>query len=169
MHAQRLIDRNGQVSFFSDAPLEDISALNRQAMAVIDFESGEVAVSMLIRGFQFEKSLMQEHFNENYMESDQFPKATFSGNLKEYDPMSLADGEIDTRLEVSGELTIHGVTKPLTAQVSFKSEDDIIYAEVKFQVRVADHDIDIPTLVIKNIAEVVDVTAKFHFNRNQNP
>ncbi len=164
LFSQRLIDREGKVTFYSKAPLEDIEAINRQAMAAIDGEKGEVAVTMLMRGFEFEKSLMQEHFNENYMESAKYPKATFIGTIKDYEPSILSSGEKLSRV-VIGELTVHGVTKPITALVFFETSEGALHVSTKFKVRVEDHDIEIPTLVVKNIAEVVDVTAEFSFEK----
>ena len=160
--AQRMIDQHVEVIFFSEAPLEDIKAVNKQAMAVLDRETGHVAVSMLIRGFQFDKSLMQEHFNDNYMESDKFPKATFTGEILNYDPDSLISSEAIKRI-VAGELTIHGVTRPLNAAVTFNLINDEVHVKTTFDVRLSDHEIKIPTLVIKNIAEEVEVTAEFTF------
>src|SRR5690606_39483792 len=79
--AQRYLDRAGRASFYSKAPLEDIEAHTDQALCVLDAASGEVAASMLMKSFQFEKALMQEHFNEKYVESDKYPKATFAGKI----------------------------------------------------------------------------------------
>ncbi|MCA6074551.1 YceI family protein [Fulvivirga sedimenti] len=161
-HSQRLIDREGIVHFYSKAPLEDIEAVNRQALAAIDGTTGEVAVTMLMRGFEFEKSLMQEHFNENYMESGKYPKATFIGNIQDFNGSLLNPSEKISR-EVIGDLTIHGVTRKITAEVIFEKKSGVLHVTTNFKVTVADHEIEIPTLVIKNIAEVVDVTAEFSF------
>lgn len=160
--AQRYLDRSGQAVFFSEAPVENIRAVNQQALAILDARSGEVAVSMLMKGFQFRKALMQEHFNESYVESDRFPKATFEGQIKAFDPSMLLK---KTEVTVAGKLTIHGVTRPMETTVTLTPAGDAVNAEAIFPVRVADHDIEIPSVVIDNIAEVVEVTVRFQLKK----
>lgn len=154
--------KTGHTKFFSSAPLEDIEAHNHQVQSIIDLDKQEVVVSMPIRGFEFEKSLMQEHFNENYMESEQFPKATFQGTFTSVKPIALEqDGTYE--VEVKGNLTIHGVTKPYTTKGIIAVENRQVNVTTKFNVRVADHNIEIPKLVFKNIAEVVEVTVELKY------
>lgn len=161
-HAQKYIDRAGHASFFSKASLENIEAHTRQALSMIDLKSGEVVASVLMKSFQFEKALMQEHFNENYVESDKYPKASFKGKVANVEKLDLnKDGTVT--LDVSGDLTIHGETKPLQAKVEFAISKGALSAKTKFPVRVKDHKIEIPKLVVNNIAEVVDVTLEFHY------
>lgn len=165
--AQRLMDRSGMASFFSSAPLEDIHAKNNQALAAVDLQTGEVAVSMLMKGFRFEKALMEEHFNENYVESDKYPKATFKGKLLDYKPIIF--GSTGTfKYPVEGDLTIHGVTKRLYTSVEFTVGAKEIQAAVNFVVEVEDYDIEIPMSVINNIAKEVEVTAVFNFDQPDN-
>lgn len=160
----RLIDRSGTARFYSSAPMEDIEATNNSALAVIEPESGKVAVSMLIKGFNFEKALMQEHFNENYLESDKYPKATFSGQL--VDPAILKkDGKFEA--EITGQMTIHGITKELTVPCQFEIAAGEIQVQSIFNLTVADFEIEIPKLVRNNIAKEVEVTANFKFLRNE--
>lgn len=147
---------SGQVKFFSKAPLEDIEAKNNKVKAVINDSTGDVAVLIPIKSFIFKKSLMQEHFNENYMESDKFKDASFRGKLS--DKIFLKPSEQKT-INVSGQLLIHGVTQQriITALVT-KSADGSLIATGKFNVKIADHHIKVPTLLFENIAEVVEVT-----------
>ena len=160
----RLIDRSGTARFYSSAPMEDIEATNNSALAVIEPESGKVAVSMLIKGFNFEKALMQEHFNENYLESDKYPKATFSGQLA--DPALLKkDGKFEA--QITGQMTIHGVSKELTVPCQFEIMAGEIKVQSTFNLTVADFEIEIPKLVRNNIAKEVEVTANFKFLRNE--
>ena len=112
LQAQRLISKSGFVKFYSYTAIEEIEANTNQAASILDVASGTIQVSLLIRSLSFKKELMQEHFNENYMESDKYPKATFKGtitNLKEIDFNT--DGEYIANLH--GDMTIHGVTKSL--------------------------------------------------------
>lgn len=160
VYSQRLLEKSGNVTFYSEAPVENIEAVNQQVLAIIDPATGEVAVSMLMKGFQFRKALMQEHFNESYVESDKYPKATFTGKILEFTPAVLEQNGV---VEVEGELTIHGVTKPLRTSVTLTARTDGLLAETTFSVKVADHDIKIPSVVIDNIAETVDVTLSLSF------
>lgn len=164
--AQPLLDREGTASFFSEAPLEDIEAINKEVLGAVDLEKGTLAVSMFIKKFDFDKSLMQEHFNENYLESDKFPKATFKGVIKDFANLDFTTGG-SFEAKAEGEMEIHGVKKPLTTLVKFSVSPSAVRATTEFEVSVADHDIEIPKLVIKNIAEVVEVKAAFNFIRQQ--
>ena len=87
--SDQFITRQGQVSFFSYTSVEDIEAKNNQVLSIIDISKNEIAVSMLMNAFVFKKSLMHEHFNESYIESDLYPKATFEGNIIDFDPLKL--------------------------------------------------------------------------------
>ncbi|HEX5170820.1 MAG TPA: YceI family protein, partial [Cyclobacteriaceae bacterium] len=147
---------NGKVRFYSDALLEDIEATTKKVTSVLNYTSGEVAVLIPIRSFVFDKSLMQEHFNENYLESDKFPEASFKGRLTE--KFSFVPGET-RQVNVSGELLIHGVSIHRDIPVSLAAnQDGTLSATGKFDVKVADHKVKIPTLVFQNIAEVVEVS-----------
>ncbi len=154
--------QSGSAKFFSSAPLEDIEAHNEQVNSIIDLESQEIVVSMLMTGFTFKKSLMQEHFNENYVESEKYPKASFQGTFTSEEPIT-ADQNGEYSVTVQGELTIHGVTQPINATGTITVKDQQVAAQTKFNVKVADHDIDIPTIVFKNIAEVVEVTVNLAY------
>lgn len=149
-----LIDKASRISFFSEAPLENISAITEKAASAIDTSSGEVAYKVAIKTFAFKKQLMQEHFNENYMESDRFPHATFTGKISEVINWG-QDGIYP--VSVTGILAIHGVRKRYTTTATVTVKGESVTATAKFKVRVADHRIKIPRIVIKNIAEVVEV------------
>lgn len=153
----------GYTKFFSSAPLEDIEAHNDQVQSIIDFSKQEVVVSMDMQLFEFEKSLMREHFNENYIESEKYPKAIFKGTFQGDEPIDpTQDGEYS--VTVSGNLTIHGITQPISAPGTIRVKDSKVSALTKFVVRVADHDIKIPKIVFHNIAEEVEVTVDLKYN-----
>lgn len=165
-YAQRLVDRSGTVSFFSRAPLENIEATNHQVLAVIDGKNGEVAVAMLMRGFKFDKSLMEQHFNENYIESEKYPKATFEGKILDYSPELLTrDGT--HLIHVSGRLTIHGVSQTRDIETNLVKDNDGIHVTFQFPVRLKDHEVDIPKVVVANIAEEVAVSGELHFQNTE--
>src|SRR6476661_8884814 len=81
LSAQKIYTKNASITFFSKSPLENIDAKNNQVMSVLNTETGEMQFSVIIKAFHFQKALMEEHFNENYLESGKFPKATFKGNV----------------------------------------------------------------------------------------
>tara|TARA_Y100001949_G_C15839222_1_gene265535 strand:- start:85 stop:633 length:549 start_codon:yes stop_codon:yes gene_type:complete len=157
---EMFLTRSGSIEFFSATPIEDIKAINKQVSCILDIETGEVAFQAPIRGFLFKNALMQEHFNENYMESDKFPKAVFKGKIENWSNNDIADTAID--VSMSGSLTIHGVTRAITETGQIWYEDGLIRGASSFDITVKDYDIEIPKVVRKNIAKIVrvDVTVR---------
>lgn len=146
------------VRFFSDAPMEDIEAVNRKGSSILDTSSGQVVFSIPISGFVFDKSLMQKHFNEKYMETEQFPKATFSGKLIDFKP-----GMADQELTAAGTITIHGIERDIKVTGSVSRQAGIYVLTSTFLIKPEDYKIDIPKLLWQNIAEEVEVTVKFNY------
>ena len=155
---ERLRTSEGMISFDASSPLEDIVAVNEKVNAIIDIQSGEIAVVLLIKDFKFRKKLMQEHFNENYMESERYPKAIFSGTISGWSLDNLHNEGKDFRL--SGELTMHGVTRPLEDSIQLKRKGKDIICSIDFIVRTEDHKIKVPRLLFKKIAQQVNVQAE---------
>lgn len=148
--------RNGQISFYSKTPMENIDAVNNEVTAMINSSTGELAFAVLIKSFRFERALMEEHFNENYMESDKFPKATFSGKITNPGNVNFnANGNYPVSVE--GELTIHGVKKSITSTGTINISGSKVTALSTFLVRLADYNISIPALVADKISETVEV------------
>jgi hypothetical protein len=156
---QSYITREGVISFYSSAPLEDIEAVNKRVHAILDNTTGEVAIRLRIEDFQFERALMQRHFNENFMESDIYPEARFAGRIRDFNQFPAAVSTV--KVEVEGQLTIHGVTNPAVISVTISQRGPHLICDATFPVAVDDYDIRIPRLFIRNIAEVVEVTASF--------
>ncbi|MEI2748989.1 MAG: YceI family protein [Ferruginibacter sp.] len=155
-NAQKYYTKNGNISFFSKASLENIQADNNQVMSVLNTQTGDMQFSVLIKSFHFEKALMEEHFNENYLESDKFPKATFKGVISDVSKISFTtDGMYS--VSVSGDLTLHGVTKKITSTGTITVKGGKISADSKFNIKLADYNVSIPKLVKDNIAESVEV------------
>ena len=155
--AQKYFTRAGKVTFQSKALLEKIEAQNNKATSVIDVETGQLEFAVLIKAFQFEKALMQEHFNENYMESSQFPKAKFKGEILDVQQIDFTkDGEYLTKIE--GTLTIHGVSQNLQTTAQITIANGQVSAQSEFSVAVADFNIKIPSVVQDNIAKEVTVS-----------
>ncbi|HEX8427756.1 YceI family protein [Hymenobacter sp.] len=153
----KFMTRTGSINFFSATPIEDIDARNQQVGAAVDVQSGQVAFTVPMKSFQFPKSLMQEHFNENYVESEKYPKATFSGRLVNWTAATLpATGA--QPVQVEGDLTIHGVTKRVRVPGTLEKQGNQLLVKSKFAVAPADYNIEIPALVRSQIAKSVDVT-----------
>ncbi len=148
-------DNGSSISFFSKSPLEDIEAHNKSSVQVLNTTTNDYQMRLTIIGFKFKNALMEEHFNENYMESTKFPNAVFKGKINEkVDYTSTTEQNVT----ITGKMEIHGVTKDVTISGTIKKVGDDIVIHSAFKIKVADYGIKVPSLYVKNIAEVVDVT-----------
>lgn len=153
----RFFTKTGHIWFYSDAPLEDIEAHNRKVVSVLDLSTGEMVFSVPMKEFQFRKSLMQTHFNENYVESDKYPKATFKGKIMNPDAVDITR-EAAYLVRVQGVLNIHGKDKTIDTVGTLEVKDGRIYGKSTFSVTPQEFDIHIPRLVRNNIARRIDIT-----------
>ncbi len=153
---QKYFTKSGEVSFFSRTNMENIDAITNTANCVLDLATGNVEMAVLIKSFTFEKALMQEHFNENYVESDKYPNATFNGKIINLKAADLDKGK--QTVEVDGDLTIHGVTKKIKTTATLEKKGDKIIGYAVFPIKPTDHGIKIPSAVVKNIAESIETT-----------
>jgi len=161
---QKYITKTGYIRFFSEAPLEKIEAHNRTVNAALDATTGDFVFRVLIKSFTFEKALMQDHFNENYLESDKYPNATFLGKVTNIGEVkSTRDGEYPVM--VDGKLTIHGVTKSITVKGIFTVSKNSLLANAKFTVYLPDYKIDIPGAVVNNISKNIEITVEATLNK----
>lgn len=156
---KQFIVRNGQATFFSYASAENIKAENNEVLSIIDIENSQIAVSILMRAFEFEKSLMQEHFNDSYIESDIYPKATFQGTILNFKPNKKGK---QTRY-VKGDFTLRGVTQPLKIKtdIEYIGGTYIITGETTIDVK--DYKIKIPQILSSKIAKTVKITFNFKY------
>jgi hypothetical protein len=158
--AQKAMTRAGEIKFEASMPaLEEVAAVNNGVSAVLDKGTGDIAFLVLIKGFKFKVPLMEEHFNENYMESDKYPKATFKGKIIGFDKNATAEKTYD----VEGDLTIHNVTKKVKQKITLKPAGKSTGANFAFTVKPQDYNIAIPALVKSKIAENVKINGKFTF------
>ena len=162
--AQKYFTKNAGISFFSKTSLENIKADNDQVVCVLNAQTGELQFSVLIKAFHFEKALMEEHFNENYLESEKFPKATFKGAITDLARVVFTTDGMYT-VPVSGDLTMHGVTRKITTTGTITVKAGKVSAGSKFFIKLADYNISIPKLVKDNIAESVEVTVSSAFDQ----
>jgi hypothetical protein len=153
----KFFTRSGTITFFSAAPVEDISATNSRVAAAMDVQSGQLAFTALMQEFQFPKKLMQTHFNENYVESEKYPKATFTGQLVGFQAAVL-DRAGPQPVVAEGDLTIHGVKRHVRVPGTIEKRGNRLLVNAKFAVETADYNIEIPALVRGHIAKTVDVT-----------
>jgi polyisoprenoid-binding protein YceI len=160
LQAQKKTTRSGEVKFEASMPaLEEIAATSKTASAVFETSSGEFAALILIKSFKFKVALMEEHFNENYMESSKFPKATFKGKVLNFDAKKLT--KTKSSYDIEGDLTIHGVTKKIKSKMNLSLTDDKILATSNFSINLEDYKIDVPSLVKNKIAKDAKVSLNF--------
>jgi polyisoprenoid-binding protein YceI len=148
----------GNTRFSSETPMENIYAENKKTQVLFNTGTNEIAVRMNMRDFVFPNKLMQEHFNENYMESDKYPTATFSGKLDQAIDFT-KDGSYD--VSATGSFTVHGVSKNRTIKGNLKVEGGKVVISADFEVALVDHKIDIPQIVFVKIAQSIKVKAAY--------
>lgn len=160
----RFLTRQGEVTFFSYTSVENIQASNNQVFSVMEPATSKIAVRILMRAFVFKKSLMHEHFNESYVESDLYPEATFNGMIMEFDPMAT---ETQTRL-LKGDFTLRNVTKSIAFKAEISPNAIGTYTvEGTLEVQVKDYDIKVPPLLSPNIAKNIQISFKFEFEPHE--
>lgn len=152
----RFFTKTGNISFYSTTKVEDIEAHNRSVTCVLDTKTGNIQFAVLMKGFEFRKALMQEHFNENYVESDKYPKAEFKGQV-------VNNGNIDYArqgtypVKVKGLLTIHGETREVEADGTITVSNGKVNTTSEFKVAIADYKISVPTLVSDKISKIITI------------
>ncbi len=164
IYAQAYFTKNGSIAFFSKTSFQDIQADNNQVISVLNIQSGLLQFSLLNNAFHFPKAKMEEDFNENYMESDKYPKSIFKGIIEDISKVNFGkDGSYPVR--VKGDLLIHGVTKNITTPGIITVKNGNISANASFNVLVKDYKISIPTIVINKIAENIGITVNCNYEK----
>jgi polyisoprenoid-binding protein YceI len=159
VHAQKFTTEKTSVVFYSHATIEDIKATNLKTSGLFDAGTGDIAFVVPVNEFQFAKSLMQEHFNEKYLETEKYPRSTFQGKITGYDPGATGEQKVVAK----GKLTIHGVTQTVEIPGTIAKQGDGLLMNAVFVVKLEDYKIQIPQLLWQNIAEQVEVTLIFSF------
>ena len=156
-HAQqKLYTKNGSITFTSKAPIQTIEAVNNKVLSVWETATGNIEFSLLIKGFQFPKALMQEHFNENYLESDKFPKATFKGVLENSKNIVFTSDNVQN-VKVNGVLTMHGISKPIAIPATIRIKNGEVSAVSNFVISLDDYSIKIPSVVSESINKKITI------------
>ena len=161
--SQKYLTQSGVIKFYSETAMENIEADNNQVSSVINMENGEVAFSLLMKAFNFEKALMQEHFNEKYVESDKYPKAKFKGKIKNFDKLTLTDE--GSTVTIVGNLTIHGVTKEITITAKLNKSGEAIAGLSEFTINLDDYNIKIPKAVDDKISKAIRITVSLLYEK----
>lgn len=154
---EKFFTKTGKINFFSKAPLEDIEAKNKTVTAVIDSKTGGIQFAVQMKGFEFEKQLMQQHFNENYVESDVYPKGEFKGTITNNSEINYSkDGNYNAK--VKGKMTIHGVTKEVETTGAVKVDGGKLEIASSFNIMLSDYDVKIPAVVKDKISNSIKIS-----------
>jgi hypothetical protein len=162
VHAQqRYSAKKASVSFYSDGVIENIQATNSHVTTILDVTKAEIACLMSNKEFEFPKKLMQVHFNEKYMETEKFPRSSFRGKFTGFKPGVPGVQQV----KATGQLTIHGVTREISAPGTIETTDDgqTLHLKSKFIVKLVDYNIKVPQIVWQNIAQQVEVSLDFTY------
>lgn len=158
--------KTAKITFFSTTPVEDIKAINKAVIFVFDQDAGDISAKVTIKSFMFKKKLMQEHFNENYMESDKFPYASYKGKILDIKKIDFTKDSTH-RVKTKGKLTIHGVTKEVTASGTLKVVGNQATIKTNFDVLLKDYGIKKPSVVALKIADKINVTIESTCKKKQ--
>jgi len=162
VNAQKYMTKNGYIGFFSHTPLEDIRGDNNQVAGILDTSTGEMVFQALIKSFHFDRALLEEHFNENYMESDKLPKSSFKGKITNFSLVDFSkNGTYNVTVE--GDLTIHDVTNKVSVKGTVEVVTGGINASSKFEIVPEDYKINIPGIVRDKISKAMEVTVMMKY------
>lgn len=162
----KYLTKSGSLEFEASVPsFEEVKAKNESVTAILNTENGEIAALLLVKGFRFKNALMEEHFNENYAESDVYPKATFKGKINNFSLDKFVDSK-NQKVIVEGILEFHGQSKQLSNIDAFISiEDEVVTLDGSFTVKASNFKIDIPKIVKNKLSNDVQVTFNFELNK----
>lgn len=162
---EKMIDKSGTITFEASVPsFEEVKASNNSVTFVLNPKTGEIASLALMKGFRFKVALMEEHFNENYIESDQYPKAVFKGKIEDFDVNDLTEKPKD--YTIKGTLDIHGKSKNITLIAKISKTNLVYIISSKFSVNSSDFNITIPTVVKDKLTNKINVQFNSVFKYN---
>lgn len=166
-YAQKYFTKTGETEFKASVEtFEPVEAKSNSSTAILDTKTGNIACLIFIKSFHFKVALMQEHFNENYMDSDKFPKAYFNGKIEDFSITSLTNKPKSFKL--SGELTIHGISKEINTIINIhKKNNTVILASSKFIVKPDDFEIEIPKIVSNKISNNILINIHYELQKKQ--
>lgn len=157
---EKILTKTGTITFEASVPaFEEVKAKNTGASCVLNTKTGEIASLALMKGFKFKVALMEEHFNENYVESSKYPKATFKGKLENFDYSKVTSSVQNYNLK--GKLELHGKTKEITIIAKIKKTSEGLEVKSNFTVNSDDFNIEIPSVVSKKVSKKVTISLDF--------
>jgi len=162
MKSEKYFSRNGHINFISHTPLLDLEADNHQVASMIDFSTGEIVFNLLMKSFKFKEALAEEHFNENYLETEKFPKSKFNGKILNYKEIELTPKKT-YNIKIEGDLLIHGVTQKIKTNGTIQIKDDMIIGKCKFQIDVYDYNVKIPNLVKDKVNNLIPIEIEINY------
>lgn len=158
----RYFTKSGNIVFNAGTMLEDIEGVTNTSSSVFDANTGQIEFAVLIKGFEFKRALMQEHFNENYLESDKFPRSIFKGRITNIEEVNFQkDGTYPVM--VNGSLEIHGVTKQIETRGTIKVAGESVLANTDFNVILSDYNITIPGLVKDKVSKTAAIKVNCNY------
>ena len=161
--AQRLLTRSGEIKFDASMPNSvEIAGKSNTVSAILDLATAQFATSVIVKSIRFKVPLMEEHFNENYMESSKYSNSTFKGKIAGFDGKKLATNKV--AYDIEGDLSIHGVTKKVKTKIYLSSNGSKVAASGNFFVHAQDYGIEIPSLVKEKFAEQIKVGFNFELD-----
>ena len=156
---EKYYTKTGKISFFSSTSVENINAINKNVVCLLDSKTGDLQFAVLQKGFEFKKALMQEHFNSDFVESDKYPKAEFKGTIINNNVINYsANGTYS--VNVKGKLSIHGVTKDIETTGIISVKDGKLYSNSVFNVMISDYNISVPRMYTDNISKNIKITVE---------
>ena len=153
LNAQILSFDHGKIEFYTATSLSDIEAVTKKALVKLDIQTGNVEVTININSFEFDYDLMQDHFNEKYMESDKFPQATFKGKISQ----DISNIKEEVEVNATGELTIHGVTRKIEVKANVSKKEGYTIIKSKIPVVFKNYNVDEPSILTKSVAKDVEI------------
>jgi polyisoprenoid-binding protein YceI len=159
---KRYFTKTGQITFNAGTPVEDVDGANSTTTSVFDIATGQIEFAVLVKGFEFKRALMQEHFNENYMESDKYPKAIFTGKIANIDKVNFTKDGVYP-VTVKGTLDMHGVKKSVETAGTMKVSGETVASDAAFTVLLSDYNIAIPSLVKDKISKTVNIKVNCNY------
>ncbi|MDH7448062.1 YceI family protein [Aquimarina sp. 2201CG14-23] len=158
---EKYLTKKGTINFEASVPsFEEVKAKNSTVTAILNADNGEFAALALMKGFRFKNALMEEHFNENYIESDEYPKAVFKGKFIDFDKSNIKNEYL-----IKGTLTLHGKSKDIEVKGTVSKDDDTISVSSSFITKPEEFDIKIPSIVSKKIADDISVSLNFSLKK----
>ncbi|SNR14325.1 YceI family protein [Tenacibaculum jejuense] len=162
--SQKFYTRTGSTGFKASVDaFEPVQALNKSTTAILT-NDGEIASQLFISAFKFRLALMQEHFNESFMESNEFPKAIFRGKIEDFDTNSLQGSK---EVNIKGNITIKGISKEIETKGTVTKVNDKINLVTKFELLPGDFNIKIPSVVRRKIARIVTIDLNYDFSEKK--